>query len=505
MSKEKEIVIEEGKNSKLLEILKTNEISISEAQEMLRAVLSGSYSTGNLNKYLTSVSELENKKKESKDALLKADQTKLDHVKQSLKFQQKVKAFIDVLSTKGFTNDEAAEVLLPFADPTFDTTFKELFGLDKHNDLLISLLNNLLSFSGADKITSVRTISEKLQTSGVSYKKGESGITSEVDILCTTESGQTIAVEMQRAKQPYFLARMEYYMSKLIASQVKEKDGSTHHKTIDKTYILVLAKESLFTGQHSLEITQTPLKPINSSIDINKIYEINVQPVILETGQEFPDNKMHWKFFELSKFKEHNDSKDITKNSNLKHQWLEFIVDCSSQLTEPNRNELIQKGYNIMKTLQQDALLKAKYWNEQASEIEAIAYQDELVLKAKKEGKEEGKLEGLEEGEFVGKLKTYLNIDIKKVQKFFKSNSEATEFKGDLGLINKKSYLEQLNQGEFLGKRTNEEKFSSILDYVGVHSNDKPDKIYNELGLVGESMNLDGISHCDEWSVYSSS
>ena len=35
-----------------------------------------------------------------------------------------------------------------FADPTFDLTFKMLFGNENHKDILISLLNSLLGFKG---------------------------------------------------------------------------------------------------------------------------------------------------------------------------------------------------------------------------------------------------------------------------------------------------------------------------------------------------------------------
>jgi hypothetical protein len=81
---------------------------------------------------------------------------------------------------------------------------------------------------------------------------GESSVSGAVDVLCNTASGQKIAVEMQRAKQPYFLARTQHYMSKLISMQVNEKSGSEYHKEILDTYILVLEKQNLFTGQHEL-------------------------------------------------------------------------------------------------------------------------------------------------------------------------------------------------------------------------------------------------------------
>ncbi len=310
--------------------------------------------------------------------------------------------FIQLLKDNGIPPKEIAEVLLPFADPTFDTTFKMLFGSKEHDDILISLLNNLLNLSGDKKITALEIITEKLETPIFSYSDGESSVSGAVDVLCTTTSGQKIAVEMQRAKQPYFLARTQHYMSKLISVQVNEKSGSEYHKEILDTYILVLEKQNLFTGQHELSD--------------KTVYEIEVEPIVKQTGEVFPGNKMHWKFFELSKFKEHNDSKNLTKDSDLKYQWLEFLIDCGSQLSEPDRHELIKEGYNIMKMMKWAGDKQVLYWKEQMRELDAIENQKEEKLKAFQEGLEKGKLEGIKEGELKGKWKGEVKGEIGKIK-----------------------------------------------------------------------------------------
>ena len=38
--------------------------------------------------------------------------------------------------------------LATFADPTYDTPFKKLFSQETHKDVLVSLLNSLLGFTG---------------------------------------------------------------------------------------------------------------------------------------------------------------------------------------------------------------------------------------------------------------------------------------------------------------------------------------------------------------------
>jgi predicted transposase/invertase (TIGR01784 family) len=354
--------------AEILELLEKNGITVPDAQEMLRKIFS--------------------KKK------VKGDEEK------------SIESLISLLKENAIEGKEIAEVLLPFADPTFDTTFKMLFGSKEHGNILISLLNSLLDLSSAKKITALEIITETLQTPIFSYSAGESSISGAVDVLCTTTSGQKIAVEMQRAKQPYFLARTQHYMSKLISVQVNEKSGSEYHKEMLDTYILVLEKQNLFTGQHELS---------------NKtIYEIEVEPTIKQTGEVFPGNKMHWKFFELSKFKEHNDSKNLTKDSSLKYQWLEFLIDCGNQLNEPDRHELIRKGYNIMKMMQWEGDKQALYWKEQTRELDFVESQKEEKEKAfadgKMEGIKEGELKGLEKGKLKGELVGKVKGEVGKIK-----------------------------------------------------------------------------------------
>ena len=134
--------------------------------------------------------------------------------------------------------------------------------------------------------------------------------------------------------------------------------------------ILVLEKQNLFTGQHKLSD--------------DSLYEIEVEPIIKQTGEVFPGNKMHWKFFELSKFKEHEVYRNLTKDSNLKHQWLEFLINCGDQLNEPERDDIIKQGYKTMKLAQWSGDKQALYWLEQAREFDQIENQKELIQEAEK-------------------------------------------------------------------------------------------------------------------------
>ena len=274
-----------------------------------------------------------------------------------------------------------------FADPTFDLTFKMLFGNEKHKDILISLLNSLLGFEGDEEITEVEINSNEFPVSFVSSDKGESGISSSVDILCTNKGKQKIAVEMQRQKTKYFLAREKEYMSKLITNQVKEGEGQQYHEKVLETYIIIIGKSNIFTG--------------NTALKDQKLFEIDVVPTIIQTQEVFPGNKMYWKFFELPKFMKSDNYKNIAADSPLKNQWLEFLEDCAKQYEEPERHEIIKKGYEIMEIAKWDGDTKVLYWKQKVNEQDLLETQED----AKKEAYEQGEKQGFDKGKMKGEIK----------------------------------------------------------------------------------------------------
>jgi predicted transposase/invertase (TIGR01784 family) len=243
-----------------------------------------------------------------------------------------------------------------------------LFGSDQNKDILISLLNSLLGFEGDKEIIEVEINSNELPVSVFSRDKKLSGVTSSVDVLCTNAGKQKIAIEMQGQKTKYFLAREQEYMAKLIAGQVKEGEGKKYHEKVLETYIIVIGKDNIFVGS-------TALKD-------QKLFEIDVVPTVVQTGDVFPGNKMYWKFFELLKFAESESYKNIDKASSIKEQWLEFLLDCSKQQEKPDRSEIIKKGYGIMEVAKWDEDKQALYWKEKAEEQDFLRSQEEI----KKEG-----------------------------------------------------------------------------------------------------------------------
>jgi predicted transposase/invertase (TIGR01784 family) len=327
-----------------------------------------------------------------------------------------------------------------FADPTLDVTFKMLFGNDQHKDILISLLNSLLGFTGNKKIVKVAINSNELPVSFVSKKKGESGVESAIDILCTNKGKEKIAIEMQGQKTKYFLPREQEYMAKLISNQVREGEGKLYHERVLETYIIIIGKSKIFVG--------------DTRLNDQTLFELDVVPMVKQTKEVVPGNKMFWKFFELPKFEESDNYKIINKDSSLKEQWLEFLIDCSKQEEEPDRDKIIKQGYEIMKVASWDPNIQALYWHQKAVEEDFFETQEE----AKREEFDKGKLKGEIKGE-IKAVKGYLKYEVSK-----------EKFTPDL---------------KFLTQDKVKDSLESNLEYIKNHLEDSDSDICEELGLVG--------------------
>jgi hypothetical protein len=167
----------------------------------------------------------------------------------------------------------------------------------------------------------------------------------------------------------------------------------------------VITKENVFTGKAEFEK--------------QKLFEIDIEPRIIQTNEAYPDNKMHWKFFELAKFKNSSNYTKINKDSELKQQWLEFLIECNKQKTEPERNEIIKKGYEIMKMSKWDENTQALYWKQKQYVEDVLHEQEELIKETEQKAFKEGEFKGFTEGEFKGKLKGEVKGEIKEAKKGF--------------------------------------------------------------------------------------
>ena len=100
-----------------------------------------------------------------------------------------------------------------YVSPFTDFGFKKLFGSEESKTLLMSFLNDLLELPNPIGELEFRNL-EQLGESPLDRK-------AIFDIYCTDTHGQHFIVEMQNAKQEYFLDRTLFYSSFLIQAQAE--------------------------------------------------------------------------------------------------------------------------------------------------------------------------------------------------------------------------------------------------------------------------------------------
>jgi len=334
----------------------------------------------------------------------------------------------------------------------------------KQEKLLKHFLNHLLNFKDDQVIASLKVLDPAVNNDDTE------GVKSTVDVRCTTKEGKEIAIEMQRSYKRYFLPRTQEYMAKIVAGQVRKGESALYHLKMKDTYVLVIAKEDLFTRDYSLE------QVIGAT---DKQYEKTVVPYIEELNQKMPGNKMHWKFFELGRFAKYRN--EISEEKILRYpklQWLDFFNNCGIIKKIPgNIDPTIKEAYKVMEIASWSPAQKEKYWALKSLEVSEAEERkreqeerqkelEEVKLKAKAAGKIEGKIEG----EFIGKLKA----EISTIKAAIRWN------------IPKQQIIPEL---KFLTDPKVFDKLESNLSYIQEHMDETESVICDALGLC-ETLSL---------------
>ena len=260
-----------------------------------------------------------------------------------------------------------------FLDPKNDFAFKQIFGTEKHKDILIHFLNDVLKFKGDHVIRDVQFL-KTVQDPEIAAKKQ-----SIVDVLCVDESGRQFVIEMQVARTTGFKERAFYYASKAYVSQMV-KGGKYEH-----------LKEVIFIAiiDHELFPNKTDYHSSHALCD-QKTHEQDLKGIRFE-------------FLELPRFE-----KTLDTISTMVEKWCYFFKYAPE--TTPDEleklvgsDEVIQEAYQA---------LDSAYWTEnelRLYEQEMKSENDELSIffvmhdkkqskKGIKKGIRKGHQKGLQEG-----------------------------------------------------------------------------------------------------------
>ena len=127
------------------------------------------------------------------------------------------------------------------------------------------------------------------------------------------------------------------------------------------------------------------------------------------------NNMMHFRIYNLDRFRDIHPNIDFcNKQDKIKHQWLNFFLNCVNQLDVPK---------DALPEIQ-EAFRKMKYGKERSDLIEAdaqIQHEDRMRSEGKAEGFEEGIEEGKNQGIIIGEKTSLLKTKsrmLKQVKKF---------------------------------------------------------------------------------------
>lgn len=204
-------------------------------------------------------------------------------------------------------------------NPRVDLAFKKIFGVEENKDLLISLINSIL--------TKEEQVKEVTLLNPYNPKSFLNDKLSVLDIKAKGESGKMFNIEIQVTDEANYDKRALYYWAKLYAGQLKE---GSRYSELNKTI-----------GIHILNFTG-----ITNIDKYHNIFRLKED----ETGLKyFEDIELHT--IELNKFADNikEELSDIVKKvKNALDIWVTFLT----------RNDLLNKD-KLPKELNSKELKKA--------------------------------------------------------------------------------------------------------------------------------------------------
>ena len=259
-----------------------------------------------------------------------------------------------------------------YIDPFTDFGFKRIFGNEKHKNLLISFLNDLLDIE--NEIVEIKY--KNLEKLGINLADRRAVL----NVYCKDSKGNRFIVELQRAKQNFFKDRSLYYTSFVIQEQAERGDWNYQ---LDPIY---------FVGILEFELDKT-----------NDKYLTKVKLCDVEEKEIFYD-KLAYYYIEMPKFKK--EEKEL--KTHLEY-WLYFMKNAAKLENIPKK---LEEDKNIKEAFDVASFLAL-------SKDEQFAYQMDMKAKndykntldtALETGREEGRKQGLKEGEKKAKIEIAKNL-----------------------------------------------------------------------------------------------
>jgi len=286
-------------------------------------------------------------------------------------------------------------------NPRVDIAFKKIFGTEENKDLLISLINSIVSKE--DQVVDITLLNPYNQKN---FKQDKLSI---LDIKAKGNHGKTFNIEIQITDEADYDKRALYYWARLYTEQLKEKgDYDSLEKVIGihiLNFISILDSEKYHNAFHITE-KQTRL-------------------------HYFKELELHT--IELKKFKEAlgKDFEDLgSKIQNALDLWSAFLLrnDLLSAARLPKflENVPVKKALKVLNVMNFSDDEREIY----EGKLKWLRIEASSLKKAEEKGLEKGLEKGFQKGKEKGRLEEKLAI----AQSMFKENFPIKQIERFTGL-----------------------------------------------------------------------
>jgi predicted transposase/invertase (TIGR01784 family) len=270
--------------------------------------------------------------------------------------------------------------------PRVDIAFKKIFGVEENKDLLMSLINSIVSTE--DQVVDITLLNPYNPRD---FKQDKLSV---LDIKAKNEKGIHYNIEMQISDEADYDKRALYYWAKLYAEQMQK---SYKYDKLEKTI-----------GIHILNFL---------SIPDSKQYHNKFQLREVHTGVHyFKDIELHT--IELSKFEiesgiNNYQTSAILKLKNMLDVWTTYLIDNDylrqAELPESFPRALIKKAISVLEELNFSKKERDNY----EAHLKWLRAEASGIKKAEEKKFAEGKAEGkVEERELIAKNLLSKGVDV---------------------------------------------------------------------------------------------
>ena len=269
------------------------------------------------------------------------------------------------------------KIFMSNISPKVDIAFKKIFGVEENKDLLMSLINSIVS--EADQVTDITLLNPYNPKNFINDKL------SILDVKAKGQDGKRFNIEIQISDAADYDKRALYYWAKLYTEQLQE---SQDYGALSKAI-----------GIHILNFLSIPESP-----KYHNVFRITEK----DTGIDyFKDLELHT--IELGKFT--SDSSDelsdlIAKVKNSLDVWLAFLTRHDllkvDVLPKEFNNPNIRKALDVLEVMGFTDVERELY----EGHLKFLRMEFSTLKKAKEDGWAEGLEEGREEGREENKIET---------------------------------------------------------------------------------------------------